>query len=45
MKRDNIIVELTAREAEESPLLEVIVRGRLFKTAGWKRLNGCCGDP
>jgi hypothetical protein len=33
-----------AREAEESPLLEAVARERLVKTAGWKRLSGCCGD-
>jgi hypothetical protein len=31
-------------EAEESLLLQAITRERLVKTAGWKRLSGCCGD-
>jgi hypothetical protein len=33
------------REAEDSPLLQAVVRERLVKTqqAG-KRLSGCCGD-
>jgi hypothetical protein len=36
---------MSAREAEESPLLEAVVRERLLKAqrAG-KRLSGCCGD-
>jgi hypothetical protein len=33
-----------AREAEESPLLEVVARERPVKTAGFKRLSVCCGD-
>jgi hypothetical protein len=33
-----------AREAEESTMLEAAARERLVKTAGWKRLCGCCGD-
>jgi hypothetical protein len=33
-----------AREAEGSPLLGAVARERLVKTAGWKRLSGCCGD-
>jgi hypothetical protein len=29
-------------EAEKSPLLEAVARERLVKTAGRKRLSGCC---
>jgi hypothetical protein len=36
-------VDLSA-EAEESPLFAAVTRERLVKTAGWKRLNGCCCD-
>jgi hypothetical protein len=36
---------MCAREAEESPLLEAVARGRLLKTQQiGKRLTGCCGD-
>jgi hypothetical protein len=28
----------------EKLLLEVVAKERLLKTAGWKRLSGCCGD-
>jgi hypothetical protein len=31
-------------ETEESPLLEAVAREQLVKTAGWKRLNGYCGE-
>jgi hypothetical protein len=31
-------------ETEKFPLLEAAFRERLVKTAGWKRLNGCCSD-
>jgi hypothetical protein len=31
-------------EAEESSLLEAVAREQLVKTAGWKRLSGCCGN-
>jgi hypothetical protein len=34
----------SAREAEESPLLEAVVREQPVKTAGSKRLSGFCGD-
>jgi hypothetical protein len=35
----------SAREAEESRLLEAVAREQLVEeTAGWKRLNGCCVD-
>jgi hypothetical protein len=37
-------MDLRAREGEESPLLEAVARGWLVKTAGCKRLSGCCGD-
>jgi hypothetical protein len=37
-------VTTLAREAEDFLLLESIVRERLVKTAGWKRLTGCCCD-
>jgi hypothetical protein len=33
-----------ACEAEESLLLEAVAKEQLVKTAGWKRLSGCCGD-
>jgi hypothetical protein len=29
-------------EAKESPLLGAVARERPVKTAGWKRLSGCC---
>jgi hypothetical protein len=33
-----------ASKAKESSLLEAVARERLVKTAGWRRLSGCCGD-
>jgi hypothetical protein len=32
------------REDEEFPLLEAAARERLVKTAGWKRISGCCSE-
>jgi hypothetical protein len=34
----------SAREAEESPLLEAVARERLLKTHQAGKLSGCCGD-
>jgi hypothetical protein len=33
--------ERTVREVEGSPLLEAVLKERLVKTAGFKRLGGC----